>query len=434
VSHLWLHWEPEDLLTERAQCHDEGKTVPRDTIPKEFSQEGFDRFLDLTIVLPIRHDYPYDEPSGPATIQTALEQDASRTIWDHVPLPQNDNLRRKLHAAWTGRACGCLLGKPVEGWRREKMYHYLKATGNWPLSHYFSLTDDLALRDRFKIDPNSCFRENVAAMPEDDDMNYTVTALAILKKYGYDFTPQDVADFWMENIPVLHTCTAERVAYRNMVNDMAPPKTASHRNPYREWIGAQIRADFWGYVCPGDPARAASLAWKDACVSHVKNGIYGAMWSAAMNAAAFVLDDPRAIIEAGLAQIPARSRLADRIGRVMAWRDEGITYDEVVERLHADWDEQTAHHWCHTISNACVVAIGLLWGEGDYGLSICRAVQACFDTDCNGATVGSIMGAMLGEVPAEWSTPLNDTLETGVAGYHSVRLSELAKETLAMIR
>ena len=43
-----------------------------------------------------------------------------------------------------------------------------------------------------------------------------------------------------------------------------------------------------------------------------------------------------------------------------------------------------------------IVALGLLWGEKDFGQTLCRAVQPCFDTDCNGATAGSVIGILHG--------------------------------------
>lgn len=434
MSHLWLHFQPVDLETELAQCAEEGKVLSEELAREadrlgamDYSQSetqaAFRRFLEATISLAAGRD----EPSDLDGIRAARPPS--------VAPPQPEGLERKLLGAWTGRACGCLLGKPVEGWLRERVYGYLRDAGRWPLSDYFRYDVDPSVRKRYELGEQTCFIDRVSAMPEDDDMNYTVTALAIYKKHGPGFTPNDVADFWLDNIPVLHTCTAERVAYRNLVNGILPPQSATHQNPYREWIGAQIRADFWGYVTAGNPELAAEYAWRDACISHIKNGIYGEMWSAAMNAAAFVLDDPRSVIEAGLAQIPARCRLAESVREVMLWRDQGASYDEACARVHERWDETRAHHWCHTISNACIVSVGLLWGEMDFGLSVCRAVQGCFDTDCNGATVGSIMGAMLGieGVPERWRAPLNDTLETGVAGYHRVRLSDLAAETLSLV-
>jgi len=80
-------------------------------------------------------------------------------------------------------------------------------------------------------------------MPEDDDTNYTLLALKLVEQYGRDFTPDDVAESWLMNLPLLHVCTAERVAYINLAQSLYPPQSASYRNPYREWIGAQIRGD-----------------------------------------------------------------------------------------------------------------------------------------------------------------------------------------------
>jgi ADP-ribosylglycohydrolase len=177
------------------------------------------------------------------------------------------------------------------------------------------------------------------------------------------------------------------------------------------------------------------MAWRDASISHVKNGIYGEMWAAAMVSAAFVSASPRQALDAGLDQIPAQCRLAEALGRVIEWHEAGMEYDEAVAHIHGEWDETRGHDWCHTISNAMIVALGLLWGDGDFAQSVCRAVQPCFDTDCNGATVGSVMGALLGRrsLPAAWVDGINDTLHTGVAGYQTVRLKDMTAETLAVI-
>jgi hypothetical protein len=270
---------------------------------------------------------------------------------------------------------------------------------------------------------------------EDDDTNYTATGLAICRQFGRDFTPADVARFWLGNIPIFHVCTAERIAYRNLVMCLPPPESASYRNYYREWIGAQIRADFFGYVNPGNPERAADFAWRDAAISHVKNGIYGEMWVAAMLAAAYVTDDVATVIRAGLGQIPARCRLAERLGQVLDLHASGASYEQAVAFVTARWDENKGHDWCHTISNAEIVAVALLWGAKDYTRTLGYSVMPGFDTDCNGATAGSVLGTLLGAaaLPAQWIAPLNDTLLTGVAGYHRVSLTQMAEETVELI-
>lgn len=168
----------------------------------------------------------------------------------------------------------------------------------------------------------------------------------------------------------------------------------------------------------------------------MKNGIYGEMWAAAMIAAAYVLTDVAEIIRAGMGQIPAKCRLTRDLEEVFTWKKEGRTFEQAVEAVHAKWDEKNSHHWCHTNSNAQVVALALLWGEGDFGKTICAAVMPGFDTDCNGATAGSVLGVMLGRraLPDAWTVPMRDRLETGVHGYHSVSLAEMAEKTLAVVK
>lgn len=441
MKHVWLYISRTDLETEQRQCEEEGRDLA--CVLEEFERVGAldledlsnqpqaQALLDRTITLPIREDYPYHEPSDLEGIRAARPQDRPNLPgWTG----SDALLEEKVYGAWLGRCCGCLLGKPVEGWRRERMWGYLKESGRWPLGDYFSRSVSEEVREKYSLRPWA-FKEDVSFMPEDDDTNYTTSGLVIMQRHGRDFTPTDVANFWMSDIPILHTCTAERVAYRNFCNLIPPPLSASFRNPYREWIGAQIRADFFGWAAPGDPQLAAEFAWRDACISHVKNGIYGEMWVAAMLAAAYVTDDIPTIIRAGLGEIPQRCRLAEDLRAVLAWHAEGISYDEALERLHGKWNENRAHDWCHTISNAMLVAIGLLWGELDYGRSICRAVQGCFDTDCNGATVGSVVGVVLGKkaLPAFWTEQIHDTLKTGVVGYHEVKLADLTRDSLAVI-
>ena len=441
MRHIWLYLTNGDIEIERRQCEEEGKDLSG--LEEEFAkvlsldledmsnQPQAQALIDKTAAAPMRADYAYVEPSDLEGIRAESPQERS-------PLPTlaTATLEDRVYGAWTGRCVGCLLGKPVEGWKRPRMWGYLKDTNRWPLSDYFRY--DVAspeIRDRYDLQAGGAFADFVDYMPEDDDTNYTVTGLAIMKRHGPNFTPEDVANFWLSDIPLLHTCTAERVAYRNLALLIPPPASASHRNPYREWIGAQIRADFWGYAAPGRPELAAEFAWRDACISHVKNGIYGEMWAAAMVSAAFVTADVAALPLLALQYIPTRSRLAEAVRRVVSWYQEGVPYDDTVDRIHAQWDENFGHDWCHTISNAMVVTAALLYGQGDFARSICRAVQACFDTDCNGATVGSILGACLGRsaLPNRWVDKIHDTLYTGVAGYHVVQLPDLTRDTLQVI-
>ena len=273
-------------------------------------------------------------------------------------------------------------------------------------------------------------------MPVDDDTNYTVLYQEIIEKYGKDFTPFDVSRAWLSYQRKDAYCTAERVAFCNFINGYEPPNSAIYKNPYREWIGAQIRADYFGYINPGNPELAAEMAWRDASISHIKNGIYGEMFVAAMLAIAAETNNIKDIILGGLAQIPHTSRLYEEILFVMDSFENGVSQNDCFKAIHKKYDEHDGHGWCHTISNAMIVAAALLYGNGDYGKSICMAVETGFDTDCNGATVGSILGMANGieSIPEYWTKPINDTLHTSIFGIDTVKISDRVKLTLKHIK
>ena len=273
----------------------------------------------------------------------------------------------------------------------------------------------------------------MACAPVDDDTNYVVLAQRMIRKYGRDFTPEDMMNAWLELQSRNAYCTAERVAYRNFINGFRPPYSAAYKNPYREWIGAQIRGDYFGYINPGNPEMAAEMAWRDACISHVKNGIYGEMFAAAMIACAAVTDNIRDIILGGLAQIPATSRLHEQITKMVDMWDNGATEAEAVAHITGMYDDRNGHDWCHTISNALVVTASLLYGGGDYSRSICIAVENGFDTDCNGATVGSILGMRGGKgcIDPYWLAPVRGMLDTSIFGSGRCDIEKLIDRTMA---
>ena len=345
----------------------------------------------------------------------------------------------KIYGAWLGRCAGCLLGQPVEGWCRPRINGLLKDTNNLPLTYYISSDIPAEIREKYDVRDDRLaygaektgWINNVSYMPEDDDTNYTLLALKLVEKYGRDFTPEAVARSWMMDLPLLHVCTAERVAYINFAQSIFPPESASYRNAYREWIGAQIRGDLFGYINPGDPEAAAGMAWRDACVSHVKNGIYGEMWVSAMLAKAAVCDDMIEVVRSGMKQIPKESRLHKELDEMLRRYQIGETAGQAAAYILTKYDENNGHHWCHTISNAAIVALGLLWGEKDFSRTMELCLTMGFDTDCNCATAGSVLGMMQGaeKLPKKWTAPLCDTVLSGVDGFGLVKISDMAKRT-----
>ncbi|MFH8569713.1 ADP-ribosylglycohydrolase family protein [Streptomyces sp. NPDC017993] len=392
--------------------------------------------LDQLAVLPCPLDA--DEPTELPAIEAARPYRPS----DRGEAASGGSPAQRLEAGWLGRAAGCLLGKPVEKLPLDGLRALARSTGNWPLTSWFTEAGlDPSVAARYPWNRRSratSLAENIDGMPEDDDLNYPLLGLLLLERHGHGFATADVARLWMDELPAGRTFTAERVAYRNLLDGIEPPHTARYRNPFREWIGAQIRADVFGWTHPGDPVTAAALAWRDATLSHTANGVYAAMFAAAAVAEAAGgsarVDD---VLRAGLGVIPARSRLARAVHfGIEAARAEPTGtpagFADVVDRLHATYGH---HHWVHAVPNAALLAAALAHADGDFEGSICRAVSGGWDTDSNGATAGSIAGLLAGSpaaLPARWTAPLRNRLATSVGGLDGIGFDTLAARTAAL--
>ncbi len=376
-----------------------------------------------------REDFKYNEPSSLEEIRALCKPYEYK-----AEMPDKADLREKLSGAWYGRICGCLLGKTLEGIRRKELIPFLKESGNYPMHRYVLSTDlpeDVEEKYEFPLKTRK-YADKVECAPWDDDTNYVVMAQMLIERDGRDFTPDDVMKAWVRCQPKSSYCTAERVSYINYMQGLKTPYCAVYKNPYREWIGAQIRGDYFGYINPGNPGLAAEMAWRDASISHVKNGIYGEMFISAMIAIAAVNDNIKDIILGGLAEIPATSRLYESIMSIVEKYDAGVSKEDAFKYITDEWDDNDEHDWCHTISNAMIVVASLLYGEGDYGKSICMSVDVGFDTDCNGATVGSILGMRGGEgcIDEYWKAPTHGVLDTTVVGADKSPISKLVDKTM----
>jgi len=411
------------------------------------------------VALPVYPSFPFQEPDDLAAIQALCKK---RRIFSAPPA--DEALLDKLYGAWLGRAAGCALGKPIEliglappsctrqrTWRDLKRYLTAISPDEWPLRDYVPAHSPAEPELPHMICPAST-REKIAFMESDDDIRYTVLGQIILAQHGAAFTTEDVAMKWMEKLCYRSVCTAETQAYRNLIARydfhegnawrLGPLPVdwhwvATYLNPYREWIGAQIRVDSYAYAAPGNPGLAADFAWRDVRLSHVKNGLYGSMLCAAMISAAFATNDVREIVAAGLGEIPATSRLHAEMSAVVAlcekYGNDFTNFETVFEGI---CDLLGHYSTTHTNNNAGVCVAAVLLSGGDYHRGITAAVMAGFDTDCNGATVGSILGAMNGArlLPEHWTGRLNDTLRSELADYHPIAISECARRSFEIVK
>jgi len=343
----------------------------------------------------------------------------------------------RIRAAWLGRISGCQLGKPVE------VLSMLK--GKAALDAYLEATDDLPLRDYVTLDADApggklvegigkaCCRGHQTRAEPDDDINYTVLSLLLLESRGADFDTEDVARMWLQLLPAGMTFTAERAAYRTLLDRGAEhfaqgapagfDLAECSDNEFNDWIGAQIRTDLYGWVSPGRPERAAAMARRDAALSHRGEGVHGAVFVAALGAAIPACDDLEAAIDAALEHVPAGSGAAEavRLGRELAGADDAVA------RLHAHYDGLSP---VHTLNNLAIVVWALCGAGGDYGAAVGEAVAAGWDTDCNGATVGGLFGLTGAPIDERWLAPWRGRVGLSLAGEGEQSLDDLVARTV----
>jgi ADP-ribosylglycohydrolase len=443
-------YSPLGLLTEELrQRSDEECNIPDNlrsrikAVADEWDADAVEPLYDELMTLEANADLAALEPNDLDAIRQ-LRPDGRPTLpWQVTDAERLD----RFHGAWTGRATGCALGKPVEGMGfgidesgnlagRKRIKSYLQNRDDWPLRDYFSMRD---VGDDLRVScPKSC-REKIAFMEPDDDIHYSLIGLAILEESGPEFTWQHVARYWFSHMPLSVIHTAEFQAIRNAIahpgkmslQGLTPEFTRRNRNPFREWIGAQIRADGWAWACAGKPELAAEFAWRDAHWTHERNGIYGEMFFAAIIAAAFVESDPAKLIQIGLGQIPAQCRLANAVRDCLGWIEECADWEACMDRIEAAFSGK-AMHPVHTINNALICVLSLFYGNMDTVEAPAIAVMCGLDTDCNGATVGSIVGAAAGRAAfrPDLADRLNDTIRPSLIGFEQITMTALAERTL----
>lgn len=360
-----------------------------------------------------------------------IQQKDKEIAGGNVPAPA------RIRGAWEGRVSGCLLGKPVEvlSFRegRDGIESYLRTAGAYPLRDYVPLLEGTLVEQLGR----ACCRGQMVRAEPDDDINYTVLALLLLEERGTDLSTEDVARAWLRLLPAGTTWTAERRAYRVLLDNMAdefvngePPGfdlSLCSANDYNEWIGAQIRADLYGWVCPGRPELAAELACRDASLSHRGTGVHGAAFIAALGAAIPMTDSFQGAIDIALRCIPENSDVAfaARYGRGLAG------HDDAVGRLHAHYEGLSP---VHTLNNLALVVWGLCSSPDDFSAAIGNVVAAGWDTDCNGATVGGLFGLTGKPIPALWTRPWQGRVGVTLAGLSELALEDLVDRTVAVAK
>ena len=288
-----------------------------------------------------------------------------------------NTIKDKIYACWLGKNIGGTMGTPFEG--RTELNDI----------QGFSTPENVVLAN--------------------DDLDLQLVWLRAIEDYGpYSLNEQILGEYWISYIPP--HWNEYGIGKNNMRAGLLPPMSGEYNNPWKHSNGAWIRTEVWACMAPGCPDIAIKYARMDASVDHgAGEGTYAAIFVAAIEAAAFVIHDLRALIDIGLSKIPADCRMARSINLLLDCYDKGIDWKETRRILVEDSADLG---WFQAPANVAFSMLGLLYGEGDFKKSMILAINCGDDTDCTGATLGSIFGILNGTagIPEDWKRHIGDNI------------------------
>ncbi|WP_230986864.1 ADP-ribosylglycohydrolase family protein [Cohnella fermenti] len=261
-----------------------------------------------------------------------------------------------------------------------------------------------------------------------DDLDLQLVWLNAVEKYGRAVDANILGEYWLSFItPHWGEYGAGK---NNMRQGIVPPLSGYVNNAFRDSNGAYIRSEIWACLAPGRPEIAVQYAYEDAIVDHSGEGVYGEIFFAALQSAAFAESDMDKLIEIGLSYIPKDCDVAGAVHCALKAYREGLTWEEARIRLMHEFPSSfgilsmnkedipdnvpVGPMGYDAPANVGITIIGWVYGEGDFGESICIATNCGEDTDCTAATIGSIMGIIGGieSIPERWSDPIGDAIKT----------------------
>ena len=312
-----------------------------------------------------------------------------------------NTLYDKIYACWLGKNIGGTLGTPVEG-RMEVM--------------------DLTWYPR--LDPKG-------ALPN-DDLDLQLLNLHAMEMYGTHTTAEHIAAEWSEHCyfpwdEYGHAGTAMRYGFK-------PPYSGMFDNHFTNCMGCPIRSEIWAAIAAGKPRLAAYFAWQDAVVDHAGGeGVFGEIFNAALEAAAYESDDVPTLIREALSYIPTTSRVYGAVSMMLEKYEAGV---ELLDARTAVLDKFGSHNFTDAPQNIAFGLAGLLWGK-NFEDAILKVVNLGYDTDCTVATCGAIWGILYGRagIDPKWSQPIGDAIQVSAAirGFRApADLDELTNRCLAL--
>ncbi len=303
-----------------------------------------------------------------------------------VKMPVTE-LRDRIMGGWAGQMIGVSYGAPTEFRYRERIIPAAELPRWTP--------------DKIKNALNQ------------DDLYVDMTFAKVLDDKGLDASTRDFGNMFQRSRYALwHANLSARRALRRGID--AGKSGSPEYNAHAEDIDFQIESDFVGLMAPGLPQASNRIAERAGRVMNSGEGLYGGLFISCMYSAAFFERDPTVVVEQGLACLPPQSRYAKVITDVLAWaKEHPDNWEPVWKRIEEQWNRNEA---CpegalqpfniDAALNGAYVALGLIYGKGDFNKTIEVSTRAGQDSDCNPSSAAGILGVMLGwkGIPDIWKS------------------------------
>ncbi|MCI2068086.1 MAG: ADP-ribosylglycohydrolase family protein [Bacilli bacterium] len=334
-------------------------------------------------------------------IYESYEEYASKVVFKRYSFDAvKDDYLSRTYLGWLGQIAGGALGTACEGYKTEnirkvfgEIYSYVR-------------------------EPNTF----------NDDITYELAFLKAVEEKGKKLTSEDIALKWVSLIPT--GWSAEEMALRNIKMGIMPPQSGYVANPYREWIGAQMRGAVIGMLAPGDTEKTAKYAFMDGVVSHHNNGVLGEVFNAELVCLSYVLKDIRKIIREAIKLIPKDAEYHYVVAKAL---NSCLTHDNWEEAFKECEKIFGVYNWIHAYPNAAIEVIALWYGNGDYNQTMHITAMCGYDVDCNAAQIGTAIAIMNNQpLDEKWTKPIGDKLETYMREIKHLSIKGLAEYTQKM--
>lgn len=385
--------EAEELIPQAFKCIDENELIKLQIINA--------RVFKALAEAPKIEKHPYWTYTVYDTFDQYLNN-VKMPEYSNYKLPEKDELYDRVYAGWLGEIIGAALGTAVEGYKSSQL---------WDV--FGEITD--------YVKPPETLN---------DDITFELAFLEAFVEKGYDITSDDIADMWVALIPFAYT--AEEVALDHLRHGIYPPESGYYVNPYREMIGAAMRAAVCGAVAPGRPKLAAELAWKDGVVSHHNNGVLAEVFNAVLISLCYVETDMTSAMYKAIDAIPEDSEFYEVLQFALEACNKSETYRDAWELCEEEYKE---YNWVHAYPNLAAEVVAIYFAENDFDLAMTILIMAGQDNDCTAGPIGHAYGAMFGisALDKKFTKPLENRLDTYVRTLETQKITDLAEKTTEAI-